>query len=40
MWETDQLRLGMHLWRTGQELGNRSQFTRGKKRFGKNEAAA
>ena len=25
-WETDQLRLGMHLWKVGQELGKRSQF--------------
>ncbi|NEQ47350.1 MAG: hypothetical protein F6K00_28960 [Leptolyngbya sp. SIOISBB] len=25
-WETDQLRLGMHLWKVGQELGERSQF--------------
>ncbi|NER80605.1 MAG: hypothetical protein F6K42_13730 [Leptolyngbya sp. SIO1D8] len=33
MWEIDQLRLGMHLWRTGQELGNRSQFTHSKERF-------
>ncbi|ESA34107.1 2-polyprenyl-6-methoxyphenol hydroxylase-like oxidoreductase [Leptolyngbya sp. Heron Island J] len=34
IWETDQLRLGMHLWRRGQELGDRSQFTHGKERFG------
>ncbi|MEM6253896.1 MAG: FAD binding domain-containing protein [Cyanobacteria bacterium P01_D01_bin.156] len=34
MWETDQLWLGMNLWRRGQELGNRSQFTHGKERFG------
>lgn len=25
-WEIDQLRLGMHLWKVGQELGKRSQF--------------
>lgn len=28
-WETDQLRLGMHLWRAGQDLGERSQFMYG-----------
>lgn len=28
-WETDQLRLGMHLWKTGQNLGERSQFIYG-----------
>lgn len=28
-WETDQLRLGMHLWRVGQDLGERSQFMYG-----------
>ncbi|MCG8362885.1 MAG: FAD binding domain-containing protein [Pseudanabaenales cyanobacterium] len=31
-WETDQLRLGMHLWKAGQELGERSQFMYGKQR--------
>lgn len=29
IWETDQLRLGMHLWRVGQDLGERSQFMYG-----------
>jgi 2-polyprenyl-6-methoxyphenol hydroxylase-like FAD-dependent oxidoreductase len=33
VWETDQLRLGMHLWKTGQDLGERSQFMYGKDRF-------
>lgn len=33
-WETDQLRLGMHLWKTGQDLGERSQFSYGKERYG------
>ncbi|MEM6520592.1 MAG: FAD binding domain-containing protein [Cyanobacteria bacterium P01_C01_bin.70] len=28
-WETDQLKLGMHLWRVGQDLGERSQFMYG-----------
>ncbi len=28
-WETDQLRLGMHLWKVGQDLGERSQFMYG-----------
>jgi 2-polyprenyl-6-methoxyphenol hydroxylase-like FAD-dependent oxidoreductase len=28
-WETDQLRLGMHLWKVGQDLGDRSQFMEG-----------
>ncbi len=32
-WETDQLRLGMHLWKAGQDLGERSQFLYGKERF-------
>jgi 2-polyprenyl-6-methoxyphenol hydroxylase-like FAD-dependent oxidoreductase len=32
-WEPDQLRLGMHLWKTGQDLGERSQFVHGTKRF-------
>ncbi|MCJ8282531.1 MAG: FAD binding domain-containing protein [Rivularia sp. ALOHA_DT_140] len=32
-WEPDQLRLGMYLWKTGQALGERSQFTHGKERF-------
>lgn len=32
-WETDQLRLGMHLWRAGEALGERSQFTHGKQRI-------
>ena len=31
-WEIGQLRLGMHLWRTGQALGDRSQFTHGRQR--------
>lgn len=31
-WELDQLRLGMHLWRIGESLGARSQFTYGKER--------
>ncbi|MEM9905974.1 MAG: hypothetical protein AAF921_13220 [Cyanobacteria bacterium P01_D01_bin.44] len=39
-WETDQLRLGMHLWRTGQALGERSQFTYGKARIVKPAASA
>ncbi|MEM9927339.1 MAG: FAD binding domain-containing protein [Cyanobacteria bacterium P01_D01_bin.50] len=32
-WETDQLRLGMHLWKAGQDLGEHSQFLYGKERF-------
>jgi 2-polyprenyl-6-methoxyphenol hydroxylase-like FAD-dependent oxidoreductase len=28
-WEADQLRLGMHLWKAGQDLGERSQFMQG-----------
>lgn len=32
-WETEQLRLGMHLWKVGQDLGERSQFMHGFKRF-------
>ncbi|MBD1998569.1 FAD-dependent monooxygenase [Leptolyngbya sp. FACHB-541] len=28
-WEIDQLRLGMHLWKVGQDLGERSQFMYG-----------
>ncbi|MEO1145174.1 MAG: FAD binding domain-containing protein [Cyanobacteria bacterium J06638_22] len=28
-WEADQLRLGMHLWKVGQDLGERSQFMYG-----------
>ncbi|MBW4564931.1 MAG: FAD binding domain-containing protein [Mojavia pulchra JT2-VF2] len=32
-WETDQLRLGMHLWKTGQDLGERSQSMYGTDRF-------
>ncbi|MBW4619935.1 MAG: FAD binding domain-containing protein [Cyanosarcina radialis HA8281-LM2] len=31
-WETDQLRLGMYLWKAGQDLGERSQFVYGKER--------
>jgi 2-polyprenyl-6-methoxyphenol hydroxylase-like FAD-dependent oxidoreductase len=31
-WETDQLRLGMHLWKLGQDLGERSQFMYGTER--------
>lgn len=31
-WETNQLRLGMHLWQAGQSLGERSQFSYGKER--------
>lgn len=31
-WENEQLRLGMHLWQAGQDLGERSQFRYGKKR--------
>ena len=31
-WETEQLRLGMHLWKAGQDLGDRSQFLYGKER--------
>lgn len=31
-WETDQLRLGMYLWKAGQDLGERSQFIYGKDR--------
>ncbi|MDF5706584.1 MAG: FAD binding domain-containing protein [Nostoc sp. S4] len=33
IWETEQLRLGMHLWKTGQDLGERSQFMYGTSRF-------
>lgn len=33
-WEPDQLRLGMHLWRAGQDLGERSQFMYGTGRSG------
>jgi 2-polyprenyl-6-methoxyphenol hydroxylase-like FAD-dependent oxidoreductase len=32
-WETNQLRLGMQLWKAGQDLGERSQFIDGKERF-------
>ncbi len=32
-WETEQLRLGMHLWKVGQDLGERSQFMYGTDRF-------
>ena len=32
-WEHDQLALGMHLWKHGQSLGDRSQFMYGKERF-------
>jgi 2-polyprenyl-6-methoxyphenol hydroxylase-like FAD-dependent oxidoreductase len=32
VWETDQLRLGMHLWKTGENLGEISQFMYGKER--------
>jgi 2-polyprenyl-6-methoxyphenol hydroxylase-like FAD-dependent oxidoreductase len=31
-WEGDQLALGMHLWKSGQDLGERSQFMYGKER--------
>jgi 2-polyprenyl-6-methoxyphenol hydroxylase-like FAD-dependent oxidoreductase len=31
-WEGDQLALGMHLWKSGQDLGERSQFIYGKGR--------
>ena len=31
-WETNQLRLGMHLWKVGKDLGERSQFMYGKER--------
>jgi 2-polyprenyl-6-methoxyphenol hydroxylase-like FAD-dependent oxidoreductase len=31
-WEGDQLALGMHLWKSGQALGERSQFMYGKGR--------
>ncbi|MDY6941205.1 MAG: FAD binding domain-containing protein [Cyanobacteriota bacterium] len=31
-WEIAQLKLGMHLWRAGKDLGERSQFTYGKER--------
>ena len=31
-WEGDQLALGMHLWKSGQDLGERSQFMYGKGR--------
>lgn len=33
-WESDQLRLGMHLGKAGQDVGERSQFRYGKKRHG------
>ena len=33
-WEADQLRLGMHLWKVGQDLGERSQFMYGTGRSG------
>ena len=39
-WETDQLRLGMHLWRRGQDLGDRSQFMYGRERLGKDAEVA
>jgi len=32
-WETDELVLGMRLWKSGQDLGDRSQFTYGTGRF-------
>lgn len=32
-WETDELVLGMRLWKSGQDLGERSQFTYGTGRF-------
>ena len=32
-WELDQLALGMHLWKRGQDLGETSQFVYGKKRW-------
>jgi 2-polyprenyl-6-methoxyphenol hydroxylase-like FAD-dependent oxidoreductase len=32
-WETDELALGMRLWKSGQDLGDRSQFTYGTGRF-------
>ena len=32
-WELDQLALGMHLWKRGQDLGETSQFVFGKKRW-------
>jgi hypothetical protein len=31
-WEGNQLALGMHLWKSGQDLGERSQFMYGKGR--------
>lgn len=34
-WELDQLALGMHLWKRGQDLGETSQFTYGKQRWEK-----
>lgn len=34
-WEFDQLALGMHLWKLGQDLGETSQFVYGKKRWEK-----
>ncbi|MBV6621638.1 MAG: FAD binding domain-containing protein [Rivularia sp. (in: Bacteria)] len=33
-WESEQLRLGMYLWKAGKALGDRSQFMYGKERFG------
>lgn len=33
MWEVDQLRLGMQLWKVGQDLGESSQFAHGRDRF-------
>lgn len=32
-WESEQLRLGMYLWKAGKGLGDRSQFAYGKERF-------
>ncbi len=34
VWESNQLALGMHLWKSGQSLGERSQFSHGTSRFG------
>ncbi|MEM7553834.1 MAG: FAD binding domain-containing protein [Cyanobacteria bacterium P01_A01_bin.84] len=34
-WELDQLNLGMHLWKRGQDLGETSQFIYGKQRWEK-----
>ncbi|MEO1801114.1 MAG: hypothetical protein AAFR62_11930 [Cyanobacteria bacterium J06629_2] len=32
-WELDQLTLGMHLWKRGQDLGETSQFIYGRERW-------